>query len=80
MNFKNYTSFNPTTYILLERLGNLKLGVRGSIKTLDLKFTLENQLTDESWEIDNRFNNFLIYKEDIYAAYAMYGNKHHNWS
>lgn len=62
------------------KAGKFETGVRGSIKTLDLKFTLENQLTDESWEIDNRFNNFLIYKEDIYAAYAMYGNKHHNWS
>lgn len=55
--------------------GKFETGIRGSLKTLDLEFTVEDQLSDASYQVNPLYDNFLIYKEDIYAAYAMFGNK-----
>lgn len=57
-----------------ENSGKFETGARVSLRTLDNDFQLEDSLTS-GWEVNDLLDNYLIYVENIYAAYLMAGNK-----
>lgn len=59
--------------------GKYELGFRGSMRDINNDYLVE-ELADGEWiNLSNLSNNF-IYNEDIYAAYAIYGNKVNRFS
>ena len=50
-------------------------GYQGSFRSIKNNYQVEEQLTNSDWVVfDNLSNNFK-YEENIYAAYALYGDK-----
>ena len=61
--------------------GKLEVGFRNSIRRIGNDYLVE-ELNDETgeWENLEGFSNEFNYDEDIYASYAMYGNKSNKFS
>ncbi|NND77373.1 MAG: TonB-dependent receptor, partial [Flavobacteriales bacterium] len=60
--------------------GVMELGLKGTFRTIENKYMVEEQAADDSWLILSEFNNHFIYQENIMAAYLMAGNKLGNFS
>lgn len=58
----------------LGKEGKFETGVKASMREIENDFGVDN-LVDNDWIPFSTFNNQLIYNENIYAAYAMAGNK-----
>ena len=55
--------------------GKYEIGLRANLRGIDNNYLVEEFVNNEIWEnIDDLSNNFN-YDEDVYAAYAIYGNK-----
>lgn len=54
--------------------GKFETGFRISLKDEFNEFKKQDSLVS-GWEVDDNYNNYLIYTENIYAAYVMAGNK-----
>lgn len=60
--------------------GKLEAGLKSTLRVIDNNFLVE-QLSDEStWQTVGEFDNNLIYSENIYAAYAIFGNEINRFS
>ena len=60
--------------------GKIEAGLKSTLRVIDNDFLVE-QLTDEStWETVGEFDNNLVYTENIYAAYAIFGNEVNQFS
>ncbi len=59
--------------------GKFETGARVSLRTLDNDYVLEDSLST-GWEINELLDNYLIYTENIYAAYIMAGSKRKKFS
>ena len=57
-----------------ENSGKFETGARVSLRTLDNDYSLEDSLST-GWQVNELLDNYLIYTENIYAAYLMAGNK-----
>ncbi|MCH2043991.1 MAG: TonB-dependent receptor family protein [Saprospiraceae bacterium] len=55
--------------------GKFETGVRATLRTIDNDYEVEQQNADQTWFTLNEFDNRMIYKENIYAAYVMAGSK-----
>lgn len=55
--------------------GKIEMGVRNSLRKIDNDFKVEELNGVNEWTILDDFNNELRYRENIYAAYLMAGNK-----
>lgn len=61
--------------------GKFETGVKATIRDVSNDFLVEERLgLVASWSPVGGFDDKLAYKEDIYAAYAMYGNKWNRFS
>lgn len=59
--------------------GKFETGLRGTLRDITNDYLVE-ELADGTWlNLENLSNNF-IYNEDIYAAYAIFGNKINRFS
>lgn len=54
--------------------GKFEAGSKASLRKLTNDYLLEDSLGGQ-WNPNALFNNFMVYTENIYAAYLMYGNK-----
>lgn len=55
--------------------GKFETGVRAGLRTVENDYKVEEQNSNGEWEIFNDFLDDVVYQENIYAAYAMAGNK-----
>jgi len=53
-----------------------ELGLKGSLRTIQNEYQIDQKDADGDWQILPGFNDELAYRENIYAAYAIYGNKY----
>ena len=60
--------------------GKLELGFRNSIREIGNDYLVEEQNEDGDWENLVGFSNTFFYDENIYATYAMFGNKVNKFS
>lgn len=60
--------------------GKFEAGVKATLRTLDSDYLAEEQDSASNWFELANYSNHMIYKENIYAAYIMIGNKHHRLS
>lgn len=60
--------------------GLIGTGFKANVRNFENDFIVEDQQQDESWQILDRFNNNLIYKENIYALYLILGDEIKNFS
>lgn len=58
----------------------LELGVRNSIRRIGNDYLVEEQNENGDWENLEGFSNNFNYDENIYASYAMFGNKVNKFS
>ncbi len=56
--------------------GKFETGIKGNIRSIVNDFQVQQRTENSEFEILQNFNNELRYSENIYAAYAMYGNKY----
>ena len=56
--------------------GKWEAGVKSTVRVLHNDFLVEQQAGDEAWSPLPRFDNNLIYRENIHAAYLMAGNQY----
>lgn len=54
--------------------GKFETGAKVNLRTMENDYELLDSLSG-GWQVNPLFNNYLIYTENIYAAYAMAGNK-----
>lgn len=54
--------------------GKFEAGSKVSLRSLTNDYQLEDSLAG-TWNVNSLFNNYMIYTENIYAAYIMAGNK-----
>ena len=54
--------------------GKFETGVRLNLRYLNNKYKVEEEI-DDVWTVYDEFNNHFVYSENIYAAYAMFGNQ-----
>ncbi len=54
--------------------GNFEAGLRASLRDINTDYRVE-EFSDDAWEVLPDFTNQFVYDEDIYAAYAIFGNK-----
>ena len=59
--------------------GKFETGAKASLRTLTNDYSLEDSL-NQNWAVNELFDNYLIYTENIYAAYIMAGNKTRKFS
>lgn len=59
----------------LGKEGKFETGAKVSLRTLNSDYLLEDSLDYAYWEVNNLFNNQLVYTENVYAGYVMAGNK-----
>jgi outer membrane receptor protein involved in Fe transport len=64
----------------LGKEGKFETGAKAQLRTLDTEYKVEEQNSDASWYVLPAYDNRVIYDENIYAAYAMAGNKSGNFS
>lgn len=55
--------------------GKFEMGLRGALRRIDNDYRVE-ELIDYQWQILPGLSNNFNYEEDVYAAYAIYGNKY----
>lgn len=56
--------------------GKFETGLKATLRTLDNDFLAEEQNPDtETYSVIRDFDNNFIYREDVYAAYAIVGDK-----
>lgn len=55
--------------------GKWEAGLRTTMRVLNNDFLVEQQNTEEGWDILDNFNNNLIYTENIHAFYFMAANE-----
>ena len=55
--------------------GKLELGVRNSLRRIGNDYLVEEQNENGDWENLEGFSNNFNYDENIYASYAIFGNK-----
>ena len=60
--------------------GKFEVGYRGSLRTIDNSYIVEEQNDEGEWENLEGFTNDFLYDENIQAGYMMYGNKWGNIS
>ena len=60
--------------------GVFETGVRGTFRTIENEYRVEELLTDDSWITLSEFDNHFIYQENIYAGYLMLGNTFNSFS
>lgn len=60
--------------------GLFETGFRTSLRTVENDFQVRESTDGSSFEVLPDFNNNFIYKEDIYAAYLMFGNERKHFS
>ncbi len=58
----------------VSKTGKIEAGLRAGLRDIDNKFIVEEQFQEE-WEPLVGFNNQFRYDEDIYAAYAIWGEQ-----
>jgi ferric enterobactin receptor len=59
--------------------GKFEVGARASLRTIGNNYLVEEYL-DDAWERLGNFSNDFFYSEDIYSAYASFGNKYGKFS
>lgn len=60
--------------------GKIEAGLKSTLRMIDNDFLVE-QLSDEStWQTVGEFDNRLVYTENIYAGYAIFGNEINRFS
>lgn len=52
-----------------------ELGVRASWRDISNEYEVSEETADDAWDVLEEFSDHFDYNEDIYAAYAQYGNK-----
>ncbi len=55
--------------------GKWEAGVKSTVRVLRNDFLVEQQAGDEDWSVLAGFDNNLVYRENIHAAYLMAGNQ-----
>lgn len=56
--------------------GKVEIGLKSTLRVIDNDFTVEQQDPEAgTWSILPQFNNNLIYRENIHAAYVIAGNE-----
>lgn len=55
--------------------GKFEVGAKATLRTVQNDYKVEEQNSNGEWEIFNDFLDDVTYQENIYAAYAMAGNK-----
>lgn len=60
--------------------GKLEVGFRNSIRKIGNDYLVEQQNEDGEWENLDGFSNNFNYDENIYASYAIFGNKVNKFS
>ncbi len=56
------------------KVHKFEVGLKGTFRNIQNEYVVE-QLNGNSWEVLAGFDDALTYTENIYAAYAIYGNK-----
>ncbi len=59
--------------------GKFEAGYRGSLRNLTNDYLVE-ELEDNTWQTVNGLSNNVLYEENIFAGYAILGNKINRWS
>ncbi|MCB0395225.1 MAG: TonB-dependent receptor [Flavobacteriales bacterium] len=60
--------------------GKFEAGVKINLKDVTYDYSLEDQLSDQTWVVNSEFNNTLTYTDNVYAAYVMAGKKKNKFS
>ncbi len=55
-------------------------GIRGTLRTIENIFSVEESLNNAPFTINQQFNNDFRYDENIYAAYLQFGNEVNKFS
>lgn len=59
--------------------GKFEVGYRGSLRQIRNDFLVQ-EFDDNQWQTLDGLSNNFIYDENIHGLYAMFGNKHNNFS
>jgi len=60
--------------------GKIETGAKAMLRNINNDFTVQEQNSTGEWLTLNNFNDQFLYTENIYAVYAMAGNKWGNFS
>ncbi len=63
-------------YHPIGKKGKLEMGLKGTLRDISNDFTVEQLVPNNEWQVLGDFDNQLRYQENIYAAYAIYGNEY----
>ncbi|MBD98532.1 MAG: TonB-dependent receptor [Verrucomicrobia bacterium] len=64
----------------IRKEGLFEAGIRGTLREVENDFVVKESFNGGPFGVNNQFNNNFLYKEDIFAAYLMFGNKLHKFS
>ncbi len=67
-------------YHPIGKKGKLEVGLKGTLRNISNVFTVEELLPTNEWRVLGAFDNQLRYRENIYAAYVIYGNEYKKFS
>ena len=77
----NKTYLMQSDYLLpIGEDGMFETGVRTTLRTVENDYKVEQLDSNNEFQVLGDFNNNFIYQENIYAAYAMFGNKINQFS
>lgn len=60
--------------------GKIEAGLKSTLRVIDNDFLVEQMSGESTWETVGEFDNNLIYTENIYAGYAIFGNEVNRFS